>query len=146
MLRVEGMQQEVAAEHQDRAGGDRRDDGALADVRPRDAEHVAEQDVVEMHVGLDLGVEHDAEAEHAGEHDAHHRVLLDAAVLLEEAGGERAEHAGDEGADGERQAGDVGEHDARQHGVARRRRPSATSPSARGSRRAAPSARRPARR
>ena len=102
----------------DRRHAEGGDQPALGHIAPRHAEHVAEQDVVEMNLGLDLGVEHDAEAEHAGEHDAHHRVLLDAAVLLEVAGRQRAEHAGGECADGERNAGDVGEHDARQHGVA----------------------------
>ena len=71
----------------------------LDQIAPADAQHVAEQDVVEMHVGLDLGEEHEAEPEHAGEHDAHDGVLLDPAVLLEIAGGERAEHAGAERAD-----------------------------------------------
>ncbi len=97
--------------------GDRGDHRGLDDVARADAEHVAEQDVVEMHVGLDLDVEHEAEAEHAGEHDAHHRVLLDAAVVLQEAGRERADHAGGKGTDGVGKADDVGDDHARKDGV-----------------------------
>ena len=94
--------------------------GALADVGPGDAERVAEQDVVEVHVGRGRDVEHDAEREHAGEDDAHGGVLLHPAVVLHEAGGAGAEHAGGEGADRERGAEPVGDDDAGQHRVADR--------------------------
>ena len=119
---VEGVQQQVAPFQQDRA-----DHAVTAiaiapsrQVLRADAQHVAEQDVVEMHVGLDLGVKHDAEPEHAGEHHAHHGVLLDPAVVAQIPGRQRAEHAGGEGADDQRQASDIGQHDARQDGVADR--------------------------
>ncbi|MNL58198.1 hypothetical protein D3C87_1818160 [compost metagenome] len=70
-----------------------------------------------MHVALDLGVEHQAETEHAGEDHAHDRILLDAAVFLEIAGEQRAGHAGGKGTDGERQADDVGDHHAGKDGM-----------------------------
>ena len=60
---------------------------------------IAEQNMVEMLVGLDLGEQHQAETEHAGEHDAHHRVFLHAAVLLEIAGQQRAGEPCSEGPD-----------------------------------------------
>ena len=97
------------------ASNDRGDDPALKQIRPIHAEHVTEQDVVEMQLRLDLGVEHDAEAEHAGEHDAHDRILLDAAVLLQIAGGERADHAGCEGTHRQRQTRDIRQDHTRQH-------------------------------
>ncbi len=80
-------------------------------------EHVAEQNVIEMHVALDLDVEHEPQAEHAREDDAHHRVLLDAAVVLQEAGRQRADHAGREGANGIGNSDDVGDHDAGKNGM-----------------------------
>ena len=70
-----------------------------------------------MLIGLHLGEEHEAETEHAGEHDAHHRVLLHAAVLRQVARRQSAGETGDEGADGKRQAEHEGEHDTRQHGM-----------------------------
>ena len=70
-----------------------------------------------MDGAFDLNIEHEAEAEHAGEDDAEHRIFLDAAVLLDEAGQKRADETGDEGPDGERDAGDIGDDDARQHGM-----------------------------
>ena len=81
------------------------------------AKHVAEQNVIEMHVALDLDVEHQPEPEHAREHDPHHRVLLDAAVLLEEAGRQRADHAGRESADCIGKSDNVGDHDAGKNGM-----------------------------
>ncbi|MCY1233767.1 hypothetical protein D9M72_463220 [compost metagenome] len=109
---IEGVQQEIAPFDGENTGGDQGDHAGLGDVAPADAEHVAEEDVVEVHVALDLGVEHQPEAEHAGEDHAHHRILLDAAVFLEIAGQKRAGHAGGKGADGKRQADDVGDDDA----------------------------------
>ena len=100
----------------------------LDEIARGHAEHVAEQDVVEMLVGLDLGEEHETEAEHAGEHDAHHRVLLHAAVLLEVAGRQRAAEPGREGADRQRQAEHKGRARCPAAPRARWRRPSATSP------------------
>ena len=89
----------------------------LDKVAYRDAEHVAEQDVIQVLVGLHLGEEDEAETEHAGEHDAHHRVLLNAAVLRQVARRQSTGEAGDESADGKRQPQHEGEHDAWQHGM-----------------------------
>ena len=90
----------------------------LADVAPGDTEHVAEQDVIEMHVGLDLDIKDQAKPEHAGENDAHHRILFDTAVIFQETGGESAKHAGREGADREGYADDIGDDHAGKDGVA----------------------------
>lgn len=86
--------------------------------RSPDAQHVAEQYMIEMHVGLDLDVEHQTEPEHARKDDAHHRILLDAAVVLEETRRDRAEDSGHEGTDRIGQADDIGDDDTREHGVA----------------------------
>ena len=117
---VEGMQQEILPFDADHRRGEQRDRGSARDVGPGDAEHVAEQDMVEMHVGLDLDVEHEAKPEHAREDHAHHRVLLDPAVLLQEAGRGGADHAGGEGADRVGKAEDIGEDHAGKHGMADR--------------------------
>ena len=91
-----------------------------ADVAPGHAEHVAEQQVAEVQRGRHAGVEHEAEAEQAGEHHAHRGVLLDPAVVLEPAGARGADEAGDERADRDGQAGDEGEDHPGQHRVADR--------------------------
>ena len=112
MLLVERMQQEVLAQGHQEGEACQRDQARFQEVARQDAEHVAEQDVVEMHIALHLYVENEAQPEHAGKDDAEHRVFLDAAVFLEEAGRERAGHARGEGADGERDRQDIGQHDA----------------------------------
>jgi len=66
LCRVEGVQQEIPPFDDEDAGRDRRDERRLGDVAEPDAQHVAEQDVVEMHLGLDFHVEHQSKAEHAG--------------------------------------------------------------------------------
>ncbi len=93
------------------------DDCGLDQVAPGDAEHVAEQDVAEVLVGLDAREHDEADREHAGEDDAHGGVFLDAAVVLEIAGADRGEQPGDERADGDGQADHIGDDGARQHGV-----------------------------
>ena len=47
-------------------------------------QHVAEQDVGEVLVGFHFGKQHEAERKHAGEHDAHHGVFFEAAVIFYE--------------------------------------------------------------
>ncbi len=56
-----------------------------------------------MHIGADLGVHHHPQPEHARKHDAHHRVLLDAAVGVQKPGGQRADHARAKGPDDQRE-------------------------------------------
>ena len=70
-----------------------------------------------MLVGFDLGEDDQSEAEHAGEHDPHHRILLHPAVLLQIAGQKSAGQSGREGTDGQRQAERECDDDARQDGV-----------------------------
>ena len=89
----------------------------------RDAQHIAEKDVVQVLIGLDFGEQDKAEPEHAGEHDAHHRVLFDPAILLEIAGHQRAGEAGREGADHQRNSEDESDDDARAERHGRSHRP-----------------------
>ena len=117
---VEGLQHQVAPAWQDEEADGEPGKPCCPEVFAAHAEHVAEEDVIEMHVAVGRGVEDDAEAEHAREDDAHDRVALDAAVVVDEAYGQRAGHAGAEGPERERQAGHVGQHNARQGRVADR--------------------------
>ena len=73
-----------------------------------------------MHVALDLGEQHDSEAEHPRKDDAQQRVFLDPAVFLQIPDAERAGHPRYEGSDRERQSGDIGQHHARQDRMADR--------------------------
>ena len=109
------MQQEVAPLRQHDGGDWQGDQRRLGNVAPGHAEHVAEQDMIEVLVAVDLDEEHEAQREHAGEDDAHHRILLHPAVLLEIADAEGAGQSRCEGADGQWQARDMGEHDAGEH-------------------------------
>jgi hypothetical protein len=77
--------------------------------RQAHAQHVAEQDVVEVHVGLDGRVEHDPQREHAGEDHAQERVLLDAAVLLQPAREQRAGHSGEKAPSASGRPSDIGQ-------------------------------------
>ena len=70
-----------------------------------------------MLVGVDAREQHQAEGEHAGKDDAHHRVFFHPAVLFQVAGGYRAKDAGEEGADRQRDADHERHHDAGQHRV-----------------------------
>jgi len=118
--RIEGVKHEVAAFGDDADGHKGGDEGGGQQVCAGYAEHVAKEDVIQMHIGADLGVEHETEAEHAREHDAHDRVLLDAAMLRQKASGEGAEHTGAKRPDDERDVEDIGEDDAGQNRVADR--------------------------
>ena len=118
VLRVKGIDQQVLAPRKKACRTHDGDDGRLPDVRSRDAENVAEQDMVEVYVGLDGHVHDQACREHAGEDDAHHRVLLQPRVAVEVAGGKRTCHAGGKCTRSQRHTNDVGHHYARQDGVA----------------------------
>src|SRR5688572_30016576 len=104
------MEEEVAPFGGDDARNGERDDEGLEQVCRTDPENVAEQDVVEVNVALDLDIKDESEAEHPGKDHAENRVLLDPAVVLEEAGGNRRKHAGDEGPDRIGDVDDVGDH------------------------------------
>jgi hypothetical protein len=91
MLRVEAVEQQIAAAREHDQQRSACDDCHLDELTGGDAQHVADEDVVEVLFGLDLGEQHQPEAEHAREHDAHHRVLLHAAVRFEVAGRDSAE-------------------------------------------------------
>ena len=57
---VEGLGDEIAPLDQQEPAAEAREDGGRADIRPGDAEHVAEQDVIEMQAGADAHMQHDA--------------------------------------------------------------------------------------
>ena len=82
LRRVECVQEKVPPFDEDDAGRNGRDDPGFDDIAETRPEDVAKQNVIEMHVALDLDVKHESQPEHAREHDPDHRVLLDAAVLL----------------------------------------------------------------
>lgn len=117
VLGIEAIEEEVAPLRQHDEQGHAGDQSGFHDVAPGDAQHVAEQDVVQVLVCLDLGHEHEPKAEHAGEDDAHDSIFFHAAVFLEIAREQRAGEAGGEGADSQGKAGDEGEHDARKNGM-----------------------------
>ncbi|MCY1543246.1 hypothetical protein D9M68_790540 [compost metagenome] len=117
LLRIEDEQQEIAPFGENDCGDHQRDQPGLDQVGGADAEDIAEQDMIEMHVGLDRRVEHDAEAKQAGKHHAHHRIFLDAGVFFEVANREGAAHAGGKGADAQWNADDIGQHHPGQHCV-----------------------------
>ncbi len=118
VLPVERIQKQIPAKEHDRHADKKRDNPRLRDVSPRHAQHVAEQDMVEMHLGLNFGVEQQAEPEHAGEDHAHDRVFLHTAVFFQVTDAHNAGHAGHESADGKRYADNIGNHHARQHRMA----------------------------
>ncbi len=117
MVRIEAIEQEITALGEDDKKRAARDDGRLDKIGGGDAEHIAEQDMVEVLIGLDLGEQHEPEAEHARKHDAHDRVLFYAAVVFQVARKKRAREARRERANRERNAEDEGDDDARQDGV-----------------------------
>src|SRR5690606_27388259 len=101
-------QQHVAPFHAD----DKEDEGGnqagFKNVAPGNSEHVPEKYMMQVHASRDGGDQHDPEAEHAGEYDPHDRVLLDAAVARQEAGGHGTEHSGGKGSGGDRDSGEEG--------------------------------------
>src|SRR5690606_30087423 len=115
---IEGVKQEVAPLGGQNGRRNGSYDSGFNYVTPGYTEHVAEQYVVEMDIRLDLHIEHKPEAKHAGEDDAHTRVLLDAAVLLEKPGRQGAKHARDESTRHIGNAYCIGEHHAGKDGVA----------------------------
>ena len=74
--------------------------------------------MVEMHLGFDGDVEDQPGTEHAGKDDPHNRILLDAAVIFQVSGGDRAEQTGNECAQRQRQPHHPGQHDAGKHRMA----------------------------
>ncbi len=118
LRRIERVQHQVAPFQQQKRrnhGGDGAGGPQILRAHP---EHVAEQDMVQVHVRTDPGVDHDPQPEHARKHHPHDGVLLDAAVLGQIAGGERGHHPGTERAEDQRQPEDIGQDHARQDRMA----------------------------
>ncbi|MND94253.1 hypothetical protein D3C80_864640 [compost metagenome] len=79
------------------------------------AQHIAEQNVAEVLIGIDTGKQHQAKGKHAGENDPHHRVLFHPAVFFQVTGSYRTENTGEEGAYHHRDAEHERHHDTGQH-------------------------------
>jgi hypothetical protein len=73
--------------------------------------------MIQMHVGRRAAEKDQPEGKQAGEHHAHHRVLLDPAVLFDETGAYRAKQPRTEGTERKRQPDNVGDDDSRKHRV-----------------------------
>ncbi len=82
MVRIEAIEQEITALGEDDKKRAARDDGRLDKIGGGDAEHVPNRIWLVL-IGLDLGEQHEPEAEHARKHDAHDRVLFYAAVVFQ---------------------------------------------------------------
>src|SRR5699024_9991055 len=78
--KIKGMQQEVAPLEPNDARYQQGNGTRLHQITIDNTQHVTKKDMVQMHVGTDAGVEHDAQPEHAGRHHAHDGILLEPAV------------------------------------------------------------------
>jgi hypothetical protein len=67
---IEGVQKQVFPAQADRRCHQRRDDCTLHQIARADAEHVAEQDMVEVQIRLYAGVKDDPKSEHSRKYDA----------------------------------------------------------------------------
>ena len=125
LRRIEGVQQKIPPFQPDNQRDHQRDSRRLSNIAEGDPEHIAEQNMVEMDVGLDRYVQHQPGAKHAGEDNPHDGIAFEAAVVVEKTGRHGAEQSGDKRADGEGDADNVGQHHARKdrvaHGVAHQR-------------------------
>ena len=125
LLRVKGVQQKIAPLQADNQRNRQRDQRRLYNIAGGNTQHIAKQNMIEMHLRLNRHVQHQARAKHPGKHDAHDRIALNTAVIVEITGGDGAEQPGDKRADGEGDTEDIRHHHPREnrvaHGVAHQR-------------------------
>ena len=74
--------------------------------------------MVQMHVGRELRMDHDPQAEQARHDDAKRGVGLDPAVGIQPSRRQGADHPGDEGPDQQRDPRQIGQDDPGQHRMA----------------------------
>ena len=113
--RVEGVQHEVAALDQQHGGNHHREDSDLPDVRPGHAQHVTEEDMVQVGIRRRNRNQHQTEREHGREHDADRGVLAHAAAAPHPADERHRHERGNDRTHREGCTENVGEHHAGQH-------------------------------
>ena len=122
---IKGVQQKIPPFETDNQRNHQCDRHRLPNIAEGYSQHIAEQDMVEMNIGLDRYVQHQSGAKHAGEDNPHDGIALESAVIVEKTGRHGAQQTSDKRADGEGDADNVGQHHARKdrvaHGVAHQR-------------------------
>ena len=91
LLRVKGVQQKITPLKPDNQCYSQCDQRRLRNIAGGNSQHIAKQNMIEMHLRLNRHVQHQARAKHPGKHDAHDRIAFNAAVIVEIAGGDGAE-------------------------------------------------------
>lgn len=117
VCRVERVKGEVATLEQQDHRDNGTEDGDLDQVGRRDAEQVAENDVVQVCLARRHRDQNQAKCEQCREDDADRGVLLHPAAVADRADHRHREEPEDDRPDGEGDSDDVGEHDTRQHCV-----------------------------
>ncbi|STV11340.1 Uncharacterised protein [Klebsiella pneumoniae subsp. pneumoniae] len=98
---IEGVQQKIPPFETDNQRNHQCDRRRLPNIAEGYSQHIAEQDMVEMNIGLDRYVQHQSGAKHAGEDNPHDGIALESAVIVEKTGRHGAQQTGDKRADGE---------------------------------------------
>ncbi len=97
----------------------------MQDIHSVNPQHIAEQNMVEMHFRFNGDVENQPGGEHAGKDDTHNGILLNSAVIFEIPRGNGAEQPGHECAERQRQSRHPGDYHAGEnrvaHGIAHQR-------------------------